>query len=175
MNVSFSPFALNPIAQSMDRLLDEAFGGPLHPLWSRGGGAGATAVQPMPLDVYATGDEVVLLAAVPGMRPEDLEIEAHQNTVTLSGKVHSPTDAEEAKGATWYVQELWSGQYRRSVTLPFEIDAAKAEASFEGGIVRVVLPKAERAKPTRIALQTGGGQAQPAIAGGGADGGQGAS
>ena len=170
MNVSFSPFALNPIAQSVDRLLDEAFfGGPSRDLWSRGGG-GATAVQPMPLDVYATGDEVVLLAAVPGMRPEDLEIEAHQNTVTLSGKVYSPVEAEEAKGAKWYVHELWSGQYRRSVTLPFEIDAARAEASFEGGIVRVVLPKAERAKPTRIALQTGGGQAQPAIAGGGADG-----
>ena len=160
MNVSFSPFALNPIAQSMDRLLDEAFGGPLHPLWSRGGGAGATAVQPMPLDVYATGDEVVLRAAVPGMRPEDLEITADENTITLSGTVHSPTDAEGTKGATWYVHELWSGQYRRSLTLPFEIDAARAEASFEGGIVRVVLPKAERSKPTKIALGQGlGGRA----------------
>ena len=176
MNVSFSPFALNPIAQSVDRLLDEALlGHPSRALWSRGGGAGATAVQPMPLDVYATGDETVLLAAVPGMRPEDLEIEAHQNTVTLSGKVHSPTDAEGTKGATWYVQELWSGQYRRSVTLPFEIDAARAEASFEGGIVRVVLPKAERAKPTKIALRVGDGQAQQAIGTGAPYGGQGAS
>jgi HSP20 family molecular chaperone IbpA len=98
MNVSFSPFALNPIAQSVDRLLDEAFfGGPSRDLWSRGGG-GATAVQPMPLDVYATGDEVVLLAAVPGMRPEDLEITADENTITLSGTVHSPTDAEGGQG-----------------------------------------------------------------------------
>ncbi len=174
MNVSFSPFALSPIAQTVDRLLDEALlGHPSRALWSRGDG-GATAVQPMPLDVYATGDEVVLLAAVPGMRPEDLEIEAHQNTITLSGTVHSPTDAEGTRGATWYVHELWSGQYRRSLTLPFEIDAARAEASFEGGIVRVVLPKAERSKPTKIALQVGG-QAQQAIAAGGADGGQGAS
>jgi HSP20 family protein len=156
VSVSFSPFALNPIAQSMDRLLDEAFpGGASRALWARGGGAEGAAVQPMPLDVYATGDAVVLLAAVPGMRPEDLEITAHQNTITLSGKVHSPVDAEEAKGATWYVHELWSGQYRRSLTLPFEIDAAKAEAGFEGGIVRVVLPKAERAKPTKIALSLG--------------------
>jgi HSP20 family protein len=173
VNVSFSPFALNPIAQSMDRLLDEAFpGGASRALWARGGGAEGAAVQPMPLDVYATGDEVVLLAAVPGMRPEDLEITAHQNTITLSGKVHSPVDAEEAKGATWYVHELWSGQYRRSLTLPFEIDAAKAEAGFEGGIVRVVLPKAERAKPTKIALRVGGGPGQAAIGGGAPDGGQ---
>jgi len=165
MSVSFSPFAVSPVAQTMDRLLDEAFfGAPSRALWSSGG-ANALSVQPMPLDVYATQDEVVLLAAVPGMRPEDLEITAHQNTVTLSGRVASPADSEEAKGATWYVHELWSGQYRRSVTLPFEIDAAKASASFEGGIVRIVLPKAERAKPVRIAL--GGGQPRQAIGVGG--------
>ena len=162
MSVSFSPFAVGSVPQTMDRLLDEAFfGAPGRGLWSRG--ANASSVQPMPLDVYATQDEVVVLAAVPGMRPEDLEITAHQNTVTLSGRVASPADSEEAKGATWYVHELWSGQYRRSVTLPFEIDAGRASAGFEGGIVRLVLPKAERAKPVRIAL---GGEARQAIGGG---------
>lgn len=158
-----SPFVYSPLSQTMDRLFDEAvFGGPVRSLWSRG--AGSAVVQPMPLDVYATENEVVLLAAVPGMRSEDLEITAHQNTVTLSGRVASAAESEEAKGATWYVHELWSGQYRRSITLPFEIDAGQAQATFEGGIVRVVIPKAERAKPTRIALSTGG--SSPAISGG---------
>lgn len=153
MSIPSVPFAseLFPLRRGLDRLLDEAlFGDGARSGWSRNG-----AVQPMPLDVYATPDTAVILAAVPGMTPGDLEITAHQNTVTLTGKVSSAVDSAEAKGATWYVQELWSGQYRRSITLPFEIDANKATATFEHGIVRVELPKAERARPTRIAVSQG--------------------
>jgi len=109
----------------------------------------------MPLDVYTRADELVLLAPVPGMRPQGLEITAHQNTVTISGAVREMAQLEEAKVATWYVHELWSGQYRRSLTLPFEIDVSKAEARFEDGIVHVMLPKAERAKPQKITLSMG--------------------
>jgi HSP20 family protein len=113
---------------------------------------GAAAAVPMPLDVYATGDQAVLIAAVPGMQPEDLDLSVHQNTVTLSGTVRSAADAEETKDATWYVSELGSGTYQRSVTLPFPIDVEHAEATFEHGLVRVTLPKAESAKPRKIAI-----------------------
>ena len=51
------------------------------------------------------------------------------------------------------------------MTLPFEVDAAKADASFENGIVRIVLPKAERAKPHKIAIKTGSGQQEAIEAG----------
>ena len=143
------------LRQAMDRLLDDAFvGGPFRTLWSRTG----SAAQAMPLDVYATEDEVVILAAVPGLRPEDLEITAHQSTVTLSGKVVDVAEAEEAKNATWFLHELWSGEFRRSLTLPFEVDADRAQATFERGVVRIVMPKAEQAKPRRIAI--GGTSAQ---------------
>ena len=113
---------------------------------------GAFTAVAMPIDVYATGDEAVLIAAVPGMHPEDLELTVHQNTVTLSGTVRSAADAKETKAATWYVSELGSGTYQRSVTLPFPIDTEHADASFEDGLVRVTLPKAESAKPKKIAL-----------------------
>jgi HSP20 family protein len=147
---------LSTLRQAMDRLLDDAFvGAPFRTLWSRTG----SPVQGMPLDVYATEDEVVVLAAVPGMRPEDLEVTAHQNTITLSGTVGDPAESEEAKGATWYLHELWSGQYRRSLTLPVAVDADKARATFEHGVVRIVLPKAEQAKPRKIAIQGGNAQA----------------
>ena len=63
---------------------------------------------------------------------------------------------EEAKGATWYLRELWHGRFRRAVSLPFEVDPGKAEASFEHGILRIQLPKAEHAKPQRIPIQAGG-------------------
>lgn len=66
---------------------------------------------------------------------------AHQNTVTPSGTV---ADSDDAKRATWYVHELWSGRFRRGVSLPLEVDAAQVEANFEQGIVWIGLPKAER-------------------------------
>ena len=73
--------------------------------------------------------------------------------------------SEQGKGATWYLHELWHGDFRRSVTLPFEVDAAKAEATFENGIVRIALPKAERAKPYRIEVRTASGQGEAIEAG----------
>ena len=63
------------------------------------------------------------------------------------------------------LRELWSGQFQRTVTLPFEVDASKAEATFEHGIVRITLPKAEWAKPQKIAIKAGSGQ-QEAIGAG---------
>ena len=146
------------LRDTVDRFVNESFGtDPFRTLWSRGGN-GQYMAQPMPLDVYATEDQAVILAAVPGMRPEDLELTVHQNTVSLSGKIGSVPETEEAKGATWYVHELGSGTYRRSVTLPFPVDANQAEATFEHGILRVVLPKAETAKARKIAI---GGSQQP--------------
>ena len=140
------------LRQAVDQLLDEAFvGSPFRTVWSRTGNGRAT--WPLPLDVYATNDEVVILAAVPGMRPEDLEISFHQGTVILSGKIANVAESEEAKNATWYVHELWRGNFRRTVALPFEVNADQAEATFEHGIVRITLPKAEQAKPKRIAIR----------------------
>jgi HSP20 family protein len=155
-----SPFFNDFVAlrDTVDRFVNDSFGAdPFRTLWSRGGN-GQQFAQPMPLDVYATEDQAVIVAAVPGMRPDDLELTVHQNTVTLSGTVGNVAETEEAKGATWYVHELGSGTYRRSITLPFAVDADQTEATFEHGILRVVLPKAESAKPRKISI--GGGQPQ---------------
>ena len=146
------------LRQAMDRLLDESFvGTPFRTLWSRGGtGTGnAGTVFPLPLDVYATEQEVVVVAAIPGMRPEDLQVTYNQGTLTLAGTIQNVAEGEAAKGATWYAHELWSGQFRRSLSLPFEVDADHADATFEYGIVRIVLPKAETAKPKTIAIKAG--------------------
>jgi HSP20 family protein len=99
------------------------------------------------------------------MSPQELEVTIDQNVVTLSGTVPTAAESEQGKGATWYLHELWHGQFRRSVTLPFEVDAGKADASFENGIVRIMLPKAERAKPHKIAIKTGNGQQEAIEAG----------
>ena len=163
--VSQFPFGQDFVVlrDAMNQLLEESF---VPSRGSRGSGGGNdTMVRPLPLDVYATQDEAVIIAAVPGMSPQELEVTIDQNVVTLSGTVPTAAESEQGKGATWYLHELWHGQFRRSVTLPFEVDAGKADASFENGIVRIMLPKAERAKPHKISIKTGNGKQEAIEAG----------
>lgn len=138
---------------------ESPFGESFNTLWSRGETGGRTVAHPMPIDVYATDDDVVIVAAVPGMNPEDLDLTVHRNTVTLSGSIRDVMDSDEGKDATWYVHELTNGSFRRSVTLPFLVDSERATANFEHGILRVVLPKSEAAKPQRIAINPGQSEA----------------
>jgi HSP20 family protein len=149
------------LQDAMSNLLNESFvpSGGVREGWRNGTSSGARRVaRPLPLDVYATPDEAVVIAAVPGMNPQDLEITYHQNTITLSGTVPSATESEQGQQAMWFLHELWHGQFQRSITLPFEVDAEKAEATFEHGIVRLVLPKAETARPRKIAVQAASGE-----------------
>ena len=152
------------LRDAMHQLLEDSFvpsGGSRY-----GTNAGTrAAMRPLPMDVYATPEEAVVTAAVPGMSPQDLEITYNQNTLTLSGAMPTATESEQGKGATWYLRELWHGQFQRTVTLPFEVDPSQAKASFEHGIVRITLPKAEWAKPQKIAIKAGSGQ-QEAIGAG---------
>ncbi len=145
------------LTSNVDRLAEQVFGGdPFRMLWSRSSGSGVNLPRPMPLDIYATDDHAVIFAALPGMHPDDLQLTIQQNTVTLGGTVRDVTKSDDAKGATWYLHELASGTYQRSVTLPFPVDADAAEATFEHGVLRVVLPKAESARPKKIAIATTG-------------------
>ncbi len=147
------------LREAMDRLLAESFvGGPFRSFWSVTPGTGA-ARMPLPLDVFATADELVLIAAVPGLGPDDIEITVNQGTVLLSGKTPNVAASEAAKNATWYLHELPHGAFQRSVTLPTEIDATRADATFEHGILRLRLPKAEQSKPKQIKIRAGTSQA----------------
>jgi HSP20 family protein len=121
---------------------------------------------PVPIDVYSTGDHAVIIASVPGMAPDEIEISVNQNTVTLSGVIHNPVDAEETRDATWFLSELSSGAFRRSVTLPFPVDSDKATAVAEHGIVRVTLPKVDSARARKIAVSTNHTNHHEAIAAG---------
>lgn len=149
--------------RAMDRLVHEAFS-PSHfsTIWPAQTNHKGRALAP--IDAYATDDEVVILAAIPGLSAEDIEISIEQNTLTISGDIPSIAKSEQAQGASWYVHELPSGSFRRTLRLPIEVDASKAEAGFENGVLRLTLPKAEAAKPRQIMVQVGSGShAAPAI------------
>jgi HSP20 family protein len=151
---------MSGVRQAMDRLMNEAFSpGHFGTLWSLSATDRERSL--LALDVYATDDEVVILAAAPGVSAENIEITVEKNTVTISGTVPNVAKSEDAQGATWYIHELPSGTFRRSLTVPAEVDASKTEASFDGGILRLVLPKAETSRPRQIEVKMGSAKPQP--------------
>jgi HSP20 family protein len=159
------------LSASMDRFVNEAlWGTPFRTLWAstwNGVGNGTQGTTwPLPLDVYATQDDVVIIAAVPGLAADNVEVTYDQGVVTFAGQLPNVAVSEEGKGATWYLHELPYGTFRRSVTLPFEIDADAAEATFADGVLRLRLPKAEQARPRQIKVRNveNGHAAQPAEA-----------
>jgi HSP20 family protein len=100
-----------------------------------------------PVDVKEDKEAYVLSAYLPGMKSEDLNINVVNDTVTIAGKVKDEKTTEE----TNYLLKEWrNGQFSRSLTLPDELDAAKAEASLKDGVLTLRLPKAETALPKAI-------------------------
>jgi len=88
----------------------------------------------------------VAVVELPGMRKEDPDISLHDGTLTISGE----RKRESNNGETAQRTERYVGTFRRSTTLPARVDASKVSATYEDGILKVTLPKAEEAKPKQI-------------------------
>jgi HSP20 family protein len=103
----------------------------------------ASEARSLPVDVRDDNDAFVVTAFVPGLTAEELSIEVLENTVTVEGEYQ----AEEQQ---YLLSELPSGTFRRTLRLPTELDADKAEAKIENGVLTLRLPKAESARPKVI-------------------------
>jgi len=103
----------------------------------------------LPLDVYSTDEEIVVTAAVPGLNPEDVEVTMEDNVLTIRGEFRAPLENVE-----YLVQERPYGRFSRSLTINVPVEADRAEAKFDKGILTVVLPKAEHARPKVIQVKT---------------------
>lgn len=139
------------LRSAMDRLFNESF------IPGQGQSADGSR-SALPLDVYSTEHDVVVLAAIPGMDADDIRITIEKNTLTLSGTMPNVADAQDSRDASWYLHELPYGTFERTLTLPMELDANRAEATFENGMLRLTLPKAENEKPRQIKVKVGNGQ-----------------
>ena len=117
------------------------------PFWSGFGRAGQLFTGWSPaLDLYESSDHLVAVVELPGMRKEDIDISLHDGTLTISGeRKRESTDGEKAQRTERYV-----GTFRRSIALPTRVDASKVSATYQDGILKVTLPKAEEAKPKQI-------------------------
>lgn len=101
------------------------------------------------IDVYQTGNDIVLQSAIAGVKPEDLDIAIENDMVTIKGE-RSNSVKEEKKD--YIHQECFWGSFSRQVILPEEVDANRAEASFQDGILTLRLPKLSRQKVKKIKL-----------------------
>ncbi len=130
------------LREAMDRLFDDAFTRPLS--------LGVASAMPA-LDMYQTADEVVVRAALPGLKAEDVQISVTGDVLTLRGEFKQ---ADEKKEATYHIREQRYGAFERSVMLPTDVQTDKARADFENGVLTITLPKAEAVKPRTITIKT---------------------
>ena len=130
------------LRQAMDRFFDEEF----RPFgWT----PGALSGPALPLDVTHDADSLTIEAALPGIRPDDVDITVENGTLTISGRTQDERSADEG---SYLVQEIRRGSFSRSMTLPQGLEPDKAEATFEHGLLKLRIPKAEQLKPRQIKI-----------------------
>ncbi|TMG53741.1 MAG: Hsp20/alpha crystallin family protein [Chloroflexi bacterium] len=132
------------LREAMDRLFEDSFIRPT--AWTGMAAGGQLAV---PVDLWETKDAYHLTADLPGLTPEDLEISATSDTVTISGELKQEKDVTNEG---WLRQERRTGKFTRSFTLPVQIDPNKVEAHFTNGVLELAVPKAESTKPRSIKI-----------------------
>lgn len=119
--------------------------------------------QDMPLDVFETADDLDIIALVPGVSANDLNVTATGESVTIKAKVPSETEQKESRQWTWYLHEIPHGEFCRTIDLPVEVNPQQAKASLQEGMLKLTLPKVEGARQHRLQIQTGGQQHEQAV------------
>jgi len=103
------------------------------------------------INLNEDADNYYLAASLPGIEVQSLDINLTGNTLALSGE----RKIEEHEGARWQRQERGCGKFMRTLELPLEVNAGKISAEYRDGMLQVLLPKAESAKPKRISVKLG--------------------
>jgi HSP20 family protein len=101
------------------------------------------------VDIYETGDTLVLKAELPGVNPDDVEIRVEDNTLYLKGERKFE---KEVKEQNYHRVERSYGTFARTFSLPNSIDADKVAAAYKDGVLTLTMPKKEEAKPKTIKI-----------------------
>jgi HSP20 family protein len=112
--------------------------------------SGASGGSRPAIDLHEDADGFELTAMIPGLKPEEVQLEIEDDVLTLRGKAAM---AENGQGE-YLMREIAPVEFERRLRLPATVDAAKAEASIENGLLRVRIPKAEEARPKLIPVKS---------------------
>jgi HSP20 family protein len=142
------PDNFTSLRDAMSRLIDQSmvFG-------DRGErGESQQSAQSVPVNVFEAEDFLMIIAPMPGLHEEDVDITVRGNTLTLEGRERADLKPESGKR---YVRHEWRyGPYRRMIELPYAVDANSAEATFDNGVLTVRVQKAETERVRRIQVKT---------------------
>ncbi len=147
--VRWEPFRdLMTVQERMNRIFDDAFRGAAgrgqqEDDWALGG------TWAPPVDIYEQDGNLVLKAELPGIDPKDVDVRVENNVLTLTGERKFEN---EVKREQYHRVERAYGRFSRSFTLPNVVDTANSKAEFKEGLLRVVMPKREEAKPKQISI-----------------------
>ncbi len=109
-----------------------------------------TSVHEFPLvNVWTSADRAVLTTEVAGLDASDIDISVADEMVTIKGK---RTIGEPAEGENYHRRERWSGQFSKTIALPFRIENSKVAAKYQKGVLTITLPRAEADKPKKITI-----------------------
>ena len=130
------------LREAMDRLFDDAFTRPFSMMRDGGSNWSSPAI-----DMYQTENDIVVKAAMPGIKADEVQINVTGDILTIKGEVKHD---EETNDKSWHIREQRWGAFERSVRLPTGVVADKAKADFDNGILIITLPKSEEMKPKTI-------------------------
>jgi HSP20 family protein len=128
------------LRDAMDRLLEESF--------VPGRETREQGFLRLPIDAYATENDIVIIASVPGVDPEDVEITLEDDALTIQGKIAPPLE-----NVNYLMRERPFGRFSRTLRLNVPVEADQAEAEFDSGVLTLTLPKAEEARPKVIKIK----------------------
>jgi HSP20 family protein len=127
------------LREAMDRLFEDSY------VPARRQAEQREQVWRLPLDAYITAEEIVIVANMPGVKPDQVEITIEGDSLTIKGERPAPIG-----NVDYVLQERTYGKFQRTLNINIPVDANKAEAKFEDGLLTLVIPKAEAVKPKTI-------------------------
>jgi HSP20 family protein len=144
-DLTLTPFTdLETLQREMNRLFDFSLSRPGYDDTSLLGGQWAPLV-----DIYDSKDNLVVKADLPGLSKDDIQVAIQENILTISGEKKQELNIREDE---YLRTERFYGSFHRAITLPTEVDRTKVQANFKDGILELILPKKEEAKPQQIKI-----------------------
>lgn len=110
-----------------------------------------STVEFPPVNVWASEEEAIITTEIPGVDPDSIDISVAGESVTIRG---SREPEKLSEGETYHRRERWSGQFTKTIDMPFTIEKSKVEATFSKGILTIIAPRAEEEKPKKIAVKS---------------------
>jgi len=133
------------LREAMDRLFEESLGAP-----RRAQGEMTTGLT-VPIDMWESEGNLMLSASMPGVKPEDVDIQVTGDTLTIRGEVRHEEEREQGNVR---IQERRYGSFRRAVRLPPNVNTDAIDATFENGVLKLKIPETEEARPKQIEVKS---------------------